>query len=202
MTSLKLGHGTDQSDIAVQTLPEAVEMMVINGDDIKPTLLRASFNQLTNQLLYSLNVTNENSSAIITVAFNQSLDSIEARTLNLSLYYDSPPNNTNTPFDASTILPSNPVENQLNWNTTNMTFDPYIWVIPSEKISETGAYFVTVDGGDGVDVRNLHLLVYAFGSQCLYWDEATEEWLGDGCKVTIYIFANFMRDGFYTRKLS
>ncbi|XP_038045501.1 polycystic kidney disease protein 1-like 2 [Patiria miniata] len=182
VTSLRLGHGSDQSDIAVQRLPQDVEIIVTNGDTAKPVLLQPLTNQQGNQTIYAFNLTNQDAAVIVRVQLNQSSELTEIPRLSLCLQLELATNDTSSQCNASVTMPQNVTDSHFSLNNTNMTFDPYLWVIPSENLPEAGGYFLTLVGGDVIDLAQ-HILVYAFSTQCLYWDEAREEWLGDGCQV-------------------
>ncbi|XP_022107070.1 polycystic kidney disease protein 1-like 2 isoform X2 [Acanthaster planci] len=181
VTSLRLGHGDDQSEIAVQTLPQNVEIMVTNGDSVMP-VLQPLAGQQTNHS-YSFNVTNPDAAVIIRIQLNQSSGLTEVLPLHLCLRFELATSDTEPLCNASVTMPRAATDPHVFLNSTNMTFDPYLWVIPSENLPEVGRYYLTLDGGDGTDVTNKQYHVYAFSTQCLFWDKTREEWLGDGCKV-------------------
>ena len=73
------------------------------------------------------------------------------------------------------------------WNdTSNITGNPYLWIIPFSDIGVSGQYDLILEGWEDVD-RSVYK-VYAYGAQCVYWNQTTEGWDTSGCKVsTVHI---------------
>ncbi|XP_078692952.1 uncharacterized protein LOC144922778 [Branchiostoma floridae x Branchiostoma belcheri] len=119
-------------------------------------------------------------------------------------------NSTRFPQDVSLYLRKGGVPSQdvFNWtatlpvpddrlfsipwiNGTNLTSDPYQWLLPREEVDITvydvgnlTKFCIGVQFGSGLDKEEIvHYSLTVFESSCVYFDETVHLWHSDGCEV-------------------
>ncbi|KAI8497521.1 hypothetical protein Bbelb_248270 [Branchiostoma belcheri] len=77
-------------------------------------------------------------------------------------------------------------------NGTNLTSDPYQWLLPREEVDVTAydvgnltSYFIGVQIGSAQDLDQepVSFILTVFTSSCVYFDEDLHLWQTDGCKL-------------------
>ena len=184
VTSLQLTQA-DQSEVGITNLPDDINIILANNNASSLPPLVPSVDPSTNQTLYAFNWTNINSSVLIQVepkaGDNENNDAREQflSELTVCIQFDFPPNVTHNA--GCTVLPQEKIEtNQSFANVSNV--DPYSWLLQPEDLVDVGQYYITVQKEQNLEDSPDHD-VYAYSTQCVYWDGKEEEWKGDGCKV-------------------
>ncbi|OCT84402.1 hypothetical protein XELAEV_18022555mg [Xenopus laevis] len=156
----------DGSVIPVKDLTEHIEIILPRfsaPEDEKSILSLVNFTSLL------INVTSSSNSLVV------HLEPSEEIPLVLYLGYEYHPNETN--YDISTHLPSRAMY-------SGETI--YSWVIgPEELLFGEGTYylFVRSELEDLTPNDNLTIAVTCFSTQCMFWDEANQDWNNTGCHV-------------------
>ncbi|CAJ0940606.1 unnamed protein product [Ranitomeya imitator] len=102
------------------------------------------------------------------------LEPSEDMSLILYLGYEYHPNETN--YDISTRLPDGRYPGD----------SVYSWVIDPEELYGVGSYYLSIRAAVEEDVLSLSSVsvsVACFASQCVFWDETSQEWNKTGCHV-------------------
>ncbi|XP_069594519.1 polycystin-1-like protein 2 [Ranitomeya imitator] len=156
---------TNGSVIPVKDLAEYIEIILPRepmADGEKSTLSLANVSSLL------VNVTSPHYPLVI------HLEPSEDMSLILYLGYEYHPNETN--YDISTRLPDGRYPGD----------SVYSWVIDPEELYGVGSYYLSIRAAVEEDVLSLSSVsvsVACFASQCVFWDETSQEWNKTGCHV-------------------
>ena len=205
MTSLQLKK-SDQSEIPIRDLPQDIDIILANDNAALPSPLLPSIDRVTNQTLYAFNWTNSNSSVLIQVdPYPDSVDhdpdlemNSDQLEIKICVQFDVPPNRTHN--GGCTHLP----QEAADFNSTiaaSTSMSPYSWLLQPDDLQDVGMYYVTIDTVQNLEAWHNHT-VYAYSTQCLYWDEEAEEWDGGGCKVSKFQFSFLFSVNYDVLKLS
>ncbi|XP_056382167.1 polycystic kidney disease protein 1-like 2 [Hyla sarda] len=150
------------SVIPVKDLSEYIEIMLprdsIAGGE-KSTLFLANLSALL------VNITSPHYPLVL------HLEPSEDIPLKLYLGYEYHPNETN--YDISTHLPNGQYPGD----------KVYSWVINPEELYGDGSYYLTIIPEIEEDKHSVSISVTSFTSQCVFWDEVSQEWNNTGCHV-------------------
>eukprot|EP00079_Xenopus_tropicalis_P034906 XP_017948677.1 PREDICTED: polycystic kidney disease protein 1-like 2 [Xenopus tropicalis] len=155
----------DGSVIPVKDLTEHIEIILPRFSELED---EKSILSLVNFTSLLINVTSSVNSLVV------HLEPSEEIPLVLYLGYEYQPNETN--YDITTHLPSK------MYNRENI----YSWVIgPEELLFGEGTYYLIVRSEleDLTPNDNLTIVVTCFSTQCMFWDEANQDWNSTGCHV-------------------
>ncbi|XP_071973672.1 polycystin-1-like protein 2 isoform X2 [Engystomops pustulosus] len=153
------------SVIPVKDLSEYIEIMLPResiADGEKNILHLSNFSALL------INITSSQYPLVI------HLEPSEDIPLILYLGYGYHPNETN--YDINTHLPDGQYPED----------KVYSWVINPEELYGEGSYYLTVRTEleeDVPDGGSVYVSVTCFTSQCVFWDESSQEWNNTGCHV-------------------
>ncbi|XP_069822091.1 polycystin-1-like protein 2 [Dendropsophus ebraccatus] len=153
------------SVIPVKDLTEYIEIMLPRdsaADEAQSTLFLANLSAIL------VNITSPHHPLVIHLELSEDIPLV------LYLGYEYHPNETN--YDISTHLPNRQYPGD----------KVYSWVINPTELYGDGSYYLTLIPEmeeDVFDMNSISLSVTSFTSQCVFWDEASQEWNNTGCHV-------------------
>lgn len=194
MLSLEIRNTTTQEELEIVNLTEPVVLWIKKGSDA----LKASKGKIeyTKTLKHSFDV-----------KYNESSINIEIDVLGVITQHPSlvvylrkgeEPSIDGDEKDKVRVIPQlhHPNNDSGGQNSSDEEFrNPKVAFFSNEEFNGTaaGEYFVTIEyngtiSGDEVprENRTIEYMFSVYTSECLYWNELNETWIGDGCVVRYF----------------
>lgn len=156
---------------------------------------------LPESTMYSVNVTEDTwAYHKLVISSKDEAISIEVTPFNCShklhLYVRENKHPTKETFDWKKVIWRQPSSGDrshlLNYSTCFEEYSSYTLFVSNTKLRES-TYFIGIWYADGrEDIRNsnetvvMKYSIRVYKSKCLYWNEAKETWMGDGCVVSLF----------------